>query len=117
MDNKCSIDLKEAMKKYEIDFQLDPPHMHRQNTAERAIRTCKNHFISELSTTDPDLPIREWDRILSQCVITLNLLRNSRVNPALSAYAYLLGTYDLNKSPMAPPGTRVILYEKTGKRT
>ena len=34
MDNKFSSDLKEAMKKYEIDFQLAPPHMHRQNTAE-----------------------------------------------------------------------------------
>ena len=30
MDNKCSSDLKEAMKKYEIDFQLAPPYMHRK---------------------------------------------------------------------------------------
>ena len=28
-DNECSSNLKEVMKKYEIDFQLDPPHMHR----------------------------------------------------------------------------------------
>ena len=27
MDNKCSSDLEKAMKKYEIDFQLAPPHM------------------------------------------------------------------------------------------
>ena len=39
MYNKCSSDLKEAMKKYTIDFQLAPPHMHRQNSAERTIRT------------------------------------------------------------------------------
>ena len=26
MDNKCSSDFKEAMKKYEIYFQLAPPH-------------------------------------------------------------------------------------------
>ena len=31
--NYCSIDLKEAMKKYEIDFQLAPPHIHRKNAA------------------------------------------------------------------------------------
>ena len=33
MDNKCYIDLKESMKKYGIDFQLAPPHMHRRNAA------------------------------------------------------------------------------------
>ena len=29
MDNKCSSDLKEAMRSYEIDSQMDPLHMHR----------------------------------------------------------------------------------------
>ena len=58
MDNGCSSDLKEAMNKYEIDLQLAPPHMHRRNSAERAIRTCKNHFIAGFSTTYPDFPIR-----------------------------------------------------------
>ena len=52
-----------------------------------------------------------------QCIITLKLLGNSRVNPALSAYAYFFGLYDFNKPPMAPPGTRVIVHDKTGNRT
>ena len=95
MDNKCSSDLREAMTNYEIDFQLAPPHMNRKNAAERAIRTCKNHFISEFSTKDIYFPISEWDRLLSQCVITLNILINSRVNPALSAYALTFGPYVL----------------------
>ena len=86
-DNECSSDLKEAMKKYEIDFQLAPPQMHRKNAAERAIITCKNHFISGFSTTDPDLTISKWDQLLSQCMITLNLLYNSRVNPDISEYS------------------------------
>ena len=116
MDNEWSNDLKESMKKYGIDFQLAPPYMHRQNAAERAIRSYKNHFISVLSTTDPYSPIREWDRLISQWVITLNLLRNSRVSPALSAYAYLFGPYDFNKSPMAPPGNRVIVHDKPVNR-
>ena len=30
MDNKCSSDLKEAMRSYEIDSQMDPLHMHRK---------------------------------------------------------------------------------------
>ena len=50
-------------------------------------------------------------------MITLNLLQNAMVNPALSAYAYLFGPYYFNKSPMAPPITRVIVYDKPVNRT
>ena len=57
MDNDCYIDLKEAMKNYEIDFQLAPPHMHRRNAVEQEIISFNNHFISGLSTTDPYFPI------------------------------------------------------------
>ena len=117
MENECSSDLKESMKKNEIDFQMAPPHIHRRNEAEQVIRTPKNNFISGFSKTDPYLPIREWYQITSQCLINLNLLRNSRVNPALSAYAYLFGPYHFNKPPMAPPGTRVVFHKKPGNRT
>ena len=108
MYNEFSSDLKEAMKKYTIDFQLAPLYMHRRNATERAIITWKNNFISRLSITDPDFPLREWDQLISQLLITLNPLRNSRVNPALSAYAYIFGPYDFNKYSMAPPGTILI---------
>ena len=116
-ENECSSDLKEAMKKYTIYFQLDPPHMHRRNAEERSIRTCKNNFISGLTKTDPDLPISEWDQLLPQLLITSNILRNYRVNQDLSAYAYLFGIYDFNKYPMVPPGTHVIVHKKPENRT
>ena len=93
------------MTKYDVNWQLATPHMHRTNAAERAIRTFKNHFIAGLATTNSDFPISEWDRLLQRAEITLNLLQNSHVNPNLSAYAYLFGDYSFNKSPMAPPGT------------
>ena len=117
MNNECSSDLKEAMKNYTKYFQLDPLHIHRQNAEEWAIITCKNNFISVFSTTDLYFPISEWDRLLAKYLITLNLIHNFRVNPDLSAYAYLFGPYDFNKSPMAPPGTRVIVHGKPGKCT
>ena len=49
-------------------------------------------------------------------MITLNLLRNSRVNPRLSSYAYLFGTFDYNKTPLGPPGCKVVIYEKPSQR-
>ena len=95
---------------------MTPPNMHRRNAAERAIRTFKNHMMSGFATCDKDFPILEWDRLLTQAEITLNLLRTSRVNPKLSAYSYLFGNFDFNKTPLAPPGTKVLIHKKTKDR-
>ena len=38
-------------------------------------------------------------------------MRPCRVNPQLSAYAYLFGTFDFNKTPLAPAGTKVLVHE------
>ena len=93
-----------------------PPHNHRANAAERAIQTFKHHFKSCLATIDPDFPIREWDRLLTQAELTLNLLQTARVNPSLSAYAYLFGNFDYNRTPLVPLGTKVVAHTKTSKR-
>ena len=116
MDNEAANELKQAILKYKISYQLTPPHIHRINSAERAIRTFKNHFLAGLASVDPSYPINEWDRLLPQAEITLNLLRTSRLNPNLSAYAILNGNYDFNKSPMAPPGTKVVTHLKPTQR-
>ena len=42
----------------------------------------------------------------------MNLLRVSRVNPRLSAYAYIFGQYDFNANPLAPPGSKIIIHKK-----
>jgi hypothetical protein len=57
-----------------------------------------------------------WDRLLSQAVITLNMLRTSRINPKLSAATQHYGQYDVNREPMAPPGTRIIAHETPNRR-
>ena len=117
MGTECCSDLKEYMKKYTIDFQLASLQMHRWNVAERAIRTCNIHFISGFSTTDQDSPIRKRHQLISKRLTALNLLRNSRDNLALSAYAYLFGPYDFNKYPITPPGTRMIVHDKPENQT
>ena len=116
LDNEASNELKNGLIKHKIEYQLVPPHLHRRNAAERAIRTFKNHFLSGLATVNKNFPICEWDRLLPQALLTLNLLRNARANPQLSAWAYLNGIHDFNKCPLAPPGTRVVLHEKPAHR-
>mmetsp|Transcript_18114 Transcript_18114/g.28125 ORF Transcript_18114/g.28125 Transcript_18114/m.28125 type:complete len:352 (-) Transcript_18114:350-1405(-) len=43
-------------------------------------------------------------------------MRGCRINPKLSAYAYLFGQFDFNATPLAPPGTCVIAHEKPQQR-
>ena len=93
-----------------------PPKTHRSNAAERAIQTYKNHFKAGLASLDPDFPIKEWDRLIPQANLTLNLLRAARSNPRLSAHAYIEGQFDYNKTPLVPPGTRIIAHEAADQR-
>ena len=116
IDNECSGDLKAAFQKYNVQFQRVPPHQHRRNAAERAIQTWKNHFIAGLSSCDPSFPTSEWDRLIEQGEITLNLLRSSRRQPSLSAYHSLFGAFDFNKTPLAVPGTKVLVHETPQQR-
>jgi hypothetical protein len=105
------------MHSEDVDFQLFSPGMHRRNAAERAICTFKNHFIAGLCSVDKDFPLHLWDCLLPQAILSLKLLRGSRLNPKLSAWAQLNGNFDFNRTPIAPPGIRVIVNEKPGART
>ena len=91
LDHEAATKLKNLMRTKQVDFQLAPPHIHRRNAAERAIRTWKNHFIAGLASTDKKFPIHLWDCLIPQAVTTLNLLRQSRINPRLSSDAQLNG--------------------------
>ena len=115
-DNEFSSDFKAALKNEHIALQLVTPHMHRNNPAERAIQTWKDHFLAGLASIHPDFPMNEWDRLIPQANITLNLLRASRIHPHLSAYASLFGQFDFNRTPLAPPGTKIVIHLKPNQR-
>ena len=112
MDNETSELLLQSLENDDIAINLVPPHVHRRNAAERAIQTFKAHFIAILCGTDPKFPLNLWDKLLPQAQITLNLLRNSRVNPLLSAYCQIWGNFDFNKTPIAPLGTKLLVHIK-----
>jgi hypothetical protein len=116
LDNEASKVLKQFICAADIDYQLAPPGIHRSNAAERAIITWKNHCIAGLSSTDNNFPLHLWDELIEQSVITLNLLRQSRLNPKLSAHAQLHGAFDFNRTPMALPGIRIISHVKADQR-
>jgi hypothetical protein len=94
LDNEVSKVLIQAIKDKGIDFQLASPNDHRLNPAERAIQTFKNHLIAILHGCDKRFPVWLWCQIIPQVVMTLNMLRRSRINPRLSAHTQIFGVFD-----------------------
>jgi hypothetical protein len=97
LDNEAHGKLKSFMRDRKVSYQLVPPHhLHYQNAAERAISTWKDYFIATLSNTDPHFPLHLWCCLIDQATTTINMLRQSRINPLLSAEAQLNGAFDFN---------------------
>jgi hypothetical protein len=116
LDNEASADLKNFFTTNDVEYQLVPPHCHRRNDAERAIRTFKEHFVAGISSVYPAFLLHLWDRLLSQAEITLNILRTSRLHTQLSTAAHFHGLMDYNKTALSPPGCKIIAGE-TSKST
>ena len=114
--SECPEALNKYFRQNNVTYQLVPPHLHRNNSAERAIQTFKDHLIAGLSSVDPSFPMHLWCRLIPQATTTLNLLRPSTINPRVSAEAILNGAFDYNATPLAPPGTQIIAYEPSNKR-
>ena len=112
LDNEASKELKDEIRK-NCDIQLVPPDNHRRNLAERAIQTFKSHFKAVLAGVDDSFPMRLWDRLLPQAVLTLNLLRQSNAVPTISGWQYVHGHFDYNKMPLAPMGCAVQVHENS----
>jgi hypothetical protein len=111
MDNQATKAIKEYLVTQQCELQLVEPHNHQVNAAERAIQTFKNRFTGALSTTDSEFPVQLLDKLAPQVQDSINLLQPSQIDPTKSAYEILEGPYDWNRYPLAPLGTRAIIYE------
>ena len=116
LDNEASQDMLDFIVEQQAKAQIVPPHIHRQNEAERAIQTWKHHFLSGLASVNNMFPMHHWCKLIEQANATLNMMRQCRQNIKLSAYEALQGSYNFDATPMAPPGTYAFVHEKPGKR-
>ncbi len=106
LDNKCSAAMKACIQGNGMTYELVPPGQHRRNQAERVIQTFKSHFISNLAGVDNKFPLSLWCHLLEPTELTLNLLRQSRVTPNISAFAHVHGNHDYMRKSFAPIGCR-----------
>ena len=118
LDNEASTTYKNTIKtKWNTSYQLVPPHSHRRNAAERAIRTFKAHFLAILVGVDGSYPRQYWDLLLPQAELTLNLLRQSNLNPNVSAHQQLHNSpFSYNAHPLGPIGATVLVHNKPAVR-
>ena len=117
MDNEVSAKfLHNISEVWKCKFQKVPPDMHRRNKAERAIRTFKAHFITILACVDQGFPRNRWDLLLPQAELTINLLRQSRLHPHISAWEQFNGPFNFDATPLGPPGCKIIGHARGSTR-
>ena len=116
MDNEASAALQRAIAANKCKLQLVPPHVHRRNAAERAIRTFKAHFLAILAGTSPAFPANRWDLLIPHAELTLNLLRPTPHPTATSAWEALFGNFNFDATPLGPAGCQVLTHNKPAIR-
>ena len=99
-----------------MTYQLVPPDNHRHNLAEKSIQKWKDHFIGVMSGTTEIFPAHLWCQSIPQVEQQLLLLRQSNVNPNISAYAHVYGPHNYNASPFGPTGMDTIVHDKPKRR-
>ena len=118
LDNETSAPLEAFLDvEAKVDHEFISAGSHRSNKAERSIQTWKNHYIAGVASVDPDFPMIRWKDLNPQCEITVNVLRPFADNARISAYEGIYGhKYDFLAHPLAPPGTKVVVYEPSESR-
>jgi hypothetical protein len=101
LDNEASKLLKTYLHQQDITFQLVPPYSHIRNSAERAIRSFKDHLIAGLCSTDKSFPMHLWDRLLPQAVMTLNVQHQESI-PNFQLQRTFLDNMILTEHPWHP---------------
>ena len=115
LDNKALEEFKAELRK-NCTIQLVPPDNHQQNLAEQAIQIFTNHFKAILAGVDDSFPLRIWDKLLPQTILTFNVHQQSNVAPTVPAWQYVHGPVNYNKMPLALMGCAVQIHEDSEQR-
>ena len=100
--NEASSSIKQGLINNNTKYQLVTIQLHRLNEAERSIQTLNTHFITCICAANTKYTTKEWDSLLPQATLTLNILRKCHFNPKLSVYAAKYGMFDYKKNTACP---------------
>ena len=116
IDNEFSKEIIKEIAARNLKYQIAPPGNHRTLPVESSIQTFKNYFESISYGCDPGYPKNQWGRLIDVGILTINMLRPSRINPKQSTYNEIWGNFDFNKTPLAPPGCLIVAHERPQDR-
>jgi hypothetical protein len=116
LDNEALEAFKQCIQEQQMQYKLFPPINHQCNQTECAMQTFKAHFISILTGINDKFPLSLWCHLLEPTELTLNLLRQSKVAPKISAYAQVHGPHNYMKTPFAPLGCAIQAHLKPEDR-
>jgi hypothetical protein len=125
LDNQCHGLMKQAIKETTLSdgsiskmtYKLVPPEEHQQNMAKKSIQSFKDHFVGVLSGCAKTMPMHLWCQLLPQVERQLFLLRQSQVNPGMSAYAHVYqGQHNYSKHLFVPIGMESLVHVKPNKQ-
>ena len=116
MDKEFSMAIKNFIKKEKVDIQLVESHNHRVNAAGPTVKAAKCHTIAGLATVDIAYPLRLWCKFVPQIQDTLNMVRSSRRDSTIFADEDMEGLFDWNRTPIAPLGSKSVIYAEPGER-
>ena len=85
--------------------------------AEVDIQATKQHFLRIIAGVETNLPMNQWEHLLPQSELTLNLLQQSNTTPTVSAYAAMFGPFKYNRIPRGLMRCAVLINEKSNTRT
>ena len=113
MDNETWTVFKKSMSTMDIKYQLVPPSNHRVKNPYRSIQTFKNHLIALILSVDAAFHLQLFCRMLQRAIISLNIVRQSRLYPHLLVYTHFYGDFDCNHTLLAPPVGKVVIHNKS----
>ena len=115
LDNECSKSMKTLIRQH-CALKIVPPHCHRRNVADVATKSLKQHFLSIIAGVSTDLPMYQWERLLPQDKLTLNLLRQFNTTPTVFAYTEMFRPFNYNIISLDLMGCDVLIHENSNAR-
>eukprot|EP00536_Pseudo-nitzschia_multiseries_P001232 jgi/Psemu1/2825/gm1.2825_g len=110
---------------YDTNYIMTVPIKSREaEDLVEGFRTCyeelkeqgMDHFVSILFRVNKDCCADQWGLLVPQVIMTLNFLLSSRINGDILVYNQVKGAFNFMKTPLAPLGCKVIVYNQVHSR-
>ena len=79
-------------------------------------QSLQKQILSIIAVVSTDFPMHQWERLLPQAELTLNLIWKYNTTPTVLAYSSMFGPLDYNIMALSPMGCAVLIYENSNAR-